>query len=918
MMHGIPDLAAVLGGLVVILVAARLGGVLAQRLGQPAVLGELLAGVLLGNLGLLGWHGLAPLRDSPAIELLSQIGVLFLLFTVGLESDVRRMAAVGGSAFLVAVVGVVVPMVLGATLSTWWFPLHQGLSHWFVGATLAATSVGITARVLADLGRADTLEGRIILGAAVIDDVLGLIVLAVVAGLIEAVDAGRVFDIRVLLLIAGKSVLFLGGALLIGSWLSRRVFKFVSSVPADGLLLTIALAFCFGLSYLAILAGLAGIVGAFAAGLVLEEVHYRELRDREQGKRNLAELVQPLTTFLVPVFFVLMGMRVDLASLAQPGVVGFAVLLTAAAIVGKQACSLAVITPNVDRLAVGLGMIPRGEVGLIFAGIGSGLMLGGERVVDAAVYAAVIVMVAATTLLTPPLLVARLQRVSTRTARAAARRAGLTVLLAVAGIGLAAGASAQNAAPADSTTHAPAAADSSAATPADSSAVAHADSTHAVHADSSARLLPHAALGAAAVMDSSAAPADSAALGAAADSAHAHPVAVVPPAPQPPATRPEIERLIDRLTRLQATRLDTLTHADSSYSIAAFGWAERLRRLGAPDTAAAITPADAQSRVGPHDAWLVYSVGDSSSSLWMIRQRGWKHVRLASRVALRERIDALRRGLADPNASDSPATLMHARALYLALVGAVEMDLGGVDRLVIVPDDLIARVPFETLILRPVGEEPGRLAAKGAWLIEHAEVTYAPSVAVLLAPPLPLAPGREVVGLGPSTSPELRALGAHSGGRAVKWATRETLGSSLAAASVVHVAATPPGDSSASLAVRDLAALPTLRVELVTLSEPGSREQDELGQTMLRAGARRVLAAEWRVDPKSTADLLGTFYDELLAQKQGATHALAEAKRRMLATNAMAAPHYWASYVLIGAPEPMPVRPPTPKKGGRR
>ena len=229
-MHGTPDIALVLGGLVVILVAARGGGLLAQRLGQPAVLGELLAGVVLGNLGLAGWHGLGALRDSPALELLSQLGVLFLLFMVGLESDVRRMAAVGGSALLVAVVGVVVPMGLGALLTAWWYPQHPNLAHWFVGATLAATSVGITARVLADLGRSDTLEGRIILGAAVIDDVLGLIVLAVVAGLIEAVNAGRTFDTGVLLTIVGKSVLFLGGALLAGSWLSRRVFRIASRV----------------------------------------------------------------------------------------------------------------------------------------------------------------------------------------------------------------------------------------------------------------------------------------------------------------------------------------------------------------------------------------------------------------------------------------------------------------------------------------------------------------------------------------------------------------------------------------------------------------------------------------------------------------------------------------------------------------
>ena len=883
------DLAPVLGALVVILVAARMGGALAQRLGQPPVLGELLAGVLLGNLGLLGWHGMSVMRESAPLELLSQLGVLFLLFTVGLESDVKRMAAVGSSAFLVAVIGVIVPMLLGATLTAWWYPQHPRLADWFVGATLAATSVGITARVLSDLGRADTLEGRIILGAAVIDDVLGLIVLAVVAGLIDAANAGRPFDAREVLLIVGKSVAFLGGALLVGRGLSKRVFHIARNVPGDGLLLTIALAFCFGLSYLAILSGLAGIVGAFAAGLILDELHYRELRDRDRRKRDLAELLQPLTTFLVPVFFVLMGMRVDLATFAQPGVVGFAVLLTLAAVIGKQACSLAVVTPGADRIAVGLGMIPRGEVGLIFAGIGSGLMIAGERVVDGSMFAAVIVMVAVTTLVTPPLLVARLQKVSLRTAKAAAKRAGVAALVVAAGLALGGAAGAQDA-------PGMAAADSSAtpaSVPRDSVAIAASDSTTS----------PHAAADSSVVSDTTEAHL------AAADSAAAHMAA--------PTTRAEFERMIDRLARLQAARIDTLTRSDSSYSIEAFGLAERLRRLGAgPDTGAVPTPAAAQARVGPEDAWLIYSVGDSSTSLWMIRARGWKHVMLPPRAALRDRVDGLLRGLADANASDAPATVQHARALYLALVGSVEMELGGIDRLVVVPDDLIARVPFETLVLRPVGGEAERNALRGGWLIEHAEVAYAPNVRYLLAAPLPLAPGTDVVGVGPSASPELKALGAHSKGR-LRRATRETLPGMLAQASVVHVAATPPGDSSAMLAVRDLAALPVLRVELVTVSEAGDRAREGLGQTMLSAGARRVLAAEWRVEPEDAADLLGVFYDQLLDQKRGATHALAEAKRRMLMSGSTSAPYHWASYVLVGAPEPMVV-PKTTKKSGRR
>src|SRR5262245_56720012 len=167
----------VLAALVLVLVGGRLGGMLFERLGQSAVLGELLAGVLLGNLGLVGLHVFEGFRELPTVDALAQIGVLFLLFRVGLESDVQKMAAVGASAFLVAVLGVVAPMVLGFFVTRAFFPGQHELADWFVGATLCATSVGITARVLGDLGRTSSTEGRIVLGAAVIDDVLGLIVL---------------------------------------------------------------------------------------------------------------------------------------------------------------------------------------------------------------------------------------------------------------------------------------------------------------------------------------------------------------------------------------------------------------------------------------------------------------------------------------------------------------------------------------------------------------------------------------------------------------------------------------------------------------------------------------------------------------------------------------------------------------------
>jgi Kef-type K+ transport system membrane component KefB len=172
--------------------------------------------------------------------------------------------------------------------------------------------------------------------------------------------------------------------------------------------LVVGLAFCFLLSWLASLIELAPIVGAFAAGLILEPVHFRAFKER--GERELEELIHPISAFLVPIFFVLMGMRTDLRAFGEPGVLGLAAALTVAAVIGKQACSLGVIDRDVDRLTVGFGMIPRGEVGLIFASIGLGLVVSGERIVDASTYSAIVVMVIVTTMATPPALKWSLRR----------------------------------------------------------------------------------------------------------------------------------------------------------------------------------------------------------------------------------------------------------------------------------------------------------------------------------------------------------------------------------------------------------------------------------------------------------------------------------------------------------------------------
>ena len=279
--------------------------------------------------------------------------------------------------------------------------------HAFLGAMLAATSVGITARVLKDADALRSPFARIILGAAVIDDVLGLVVLAVVAGIITAAAAGTALSAASVALIIGKAVVFLIGALLVGSLISPRLFRGALKLRSRGVVLALALGFCFFLSYLALRAGLAPIVGAFAAGLVLEDVHFEGHVQR--GEPPLHESLEPLIALLVPVFFIRMGMLVDLRSFASASVLGFAALLTLAAILGKLACALAA-PKGVSGLTLGLGMMPRGEVGLIFAGIGAQLMLSGRPVVDPGTYAAAVFMVVATTMLTPPLLLWSIRR----------------------------------------------------------------------------------------------------------------------------------------------------------------------------------------------------------------------------------------------------------------------------------------------------------------------------------------------------------------------------------------------------------------------------------------------------------------------------------------------------------------------------
>ncbi len=405
-------IAQVLLALTVILAAAKVAGHISVRFGQPAVLGELIAGVVLGNLTLAGIDAFHNFSENSTIDILAHLGVVILLFEVGLESTVRDMFKVGLPSLLVAVLGVIAPFALGWGVSAWLLPDRGPYVHAFLAATLTATSVGITARVLQDLGKSRSPEARVVLGAAVIDDVLGLVILAVVSGVITSADRGKPMSYGAIGVTLGTAIAFLFTALALGIALSRRIFGLAARLRGSGVLLATALIFCFGLAYLASLVSLAPIVGAYAAGLILEEAHFRPFVER--GEQQIEHLLHPLSALLVPVFFVFMGMHVDLSAFGRVEVLGLSAVLTVAAIIGKQACSLGAIGRKLDRLSIGIGMIPRGEVGLIFANIGLGLHVGGQRVVDEAVFSAVVIMVIVTTIVTPPALKWSLARHASR------------------------------------------------------------------------------------------------------------------------------------------------------------------------------------------------------------------------------------------------------------------------------------------------------------------------------------------------------------------------------------------------------------------------------------------------------------------------------------------------------------------------
>jgi Kef-type K+ transport system membrane component KefB len=378
------DIPQFIGLLVVMLGTAKALGALAQRIGQPAVLGELVAGVLLGRsvLGLVN-------PQTDVLHLLAELGVIILLFEIGLETNLRQLLQVGGAATVVALVGVALPFALGyAVCGMLGF---ETLVAVMAGATLTATSVGITARVLADLHRLQEPESHIILGAAVIDDVIGLVILAVVTGL----TAGQTLTVLGVTTTTVIAFGFLGGTLLVGRLLVPPLVRAVRRLDLPGTPTMLAVMLAFGLAWLASVVGSAMIIGAFAAGLLLRDTpHAHEI---ERGVAHLGH-------FFVPLFFVTVGAAVDVGVLnplapANWPTLRIGGLLIVVAVLGKFLAGFAPVWFPGKKQVIGVGMIPRGEVGLIFAqtGLASGVF-------PPPLFSAVTVMVLVTTFLAPPLL----------------------------------------------------------------------------------------------------------------------------------------------------------------------------------------------------------------------------------------------------------------------------------------------------------------------------------------------------------------------------------------------------------------------------------------------------------------------------------------------------------------------------------
>ena len=384
--------------LIVMITLADLCGFIFERLGMAEILGEIYAGIILGNLALVGidWNVSELLRSSEFMEYSSELALVLLLFLVGLESDMRDLLFVGKNAAMVAVGGVVLPILLGVGASAA-LGFATGLEGWFVGAMLAATSVGITAKVLGDNGLVQTPTAGVILGAAVIDDVLGILLLAILA---SVVVTGEVAFWQLLWIIA-KALVFFICALWIGQRLMPGVVHVVSLSKHASFWTGFALCLALGFAQLAALAGLAPLIGAFVAGLLLDDMDFRV--GEALDKHRLEELVKPISDIMITIFFVGIGAQVQLEALFDTRMLVVVLGLTLVAVLSKGVVGFLVRGDDYDKLGIGFGMIPRGEVGLVFAAFAAA-----NGVFCGETYSALVMVVLLTTLIGPILLKPRL------------------------------------------------------------------------------------------------------------------------------------------------------------------------------------------------------------------------------------------------------------------------------------------------------------------------------------------------------------------------------------------------------------------------------------------------------------------------------------------------------------------------------
>ncbi len=419
--HAVIHFGLVFAMFALVLVAGKIGNAV-ERWGIPAVLGELLIGIGLSAAAYFGWGFIDDVRASEVIAFISSFGALVLLFSIGLESNMHEIKKTGVNALLVALIGVVVPFVLGAyILGPLFYGDEESTARLFLGASLVATSVGITASVFRTMKIQKSRAAQTVLGAAVIDDVLGLIILAIVSALAAGgeISAGLVLELGL------KSFGFLAGALLIGSFLTAPLSKLFSKIHAGiGMKVSLALGFALIFGFLAEEFGLEPIIGAFAAGLLLDAVHFDDFadpevvddlkaleftdkKDREKVLRvinkhkhaHIEDLVASIGLVFIPVFFVYTGLQIEFGSLLEPKLYLIAGIISVLAILGKMASGLGAKGTMNEKLLVGSSMVPRGEVGLIFAATGRGL-----GVLSDELFSVIILVVVFTTFIGPGLI----------------------------------------------------------------------------------------------------------------------------------------------------------------------------------------------------------------------------------------------------------------------------------------------------------------------------------------------------------------------------------------------------------------------------------------------------------------------------------------------------------------------------------